>query len=428
MSKRIFIFLAIFLIVLGFLIFNFKKPKKIEAAATDNVWGWAWSENIGWISFNSTNTGSAINYGVNIDSSNGTLSGQAWSENIGWISFNRSDTSVPPQPPFNGAESYIATLDLGSGICGGTGNFCGWVRTLTACDSVPCPSSGAGSNTGGWDGWIKLKGNATDGSPYGVILNNASHEFEGWAWGSDVLGWISFNTINYAGGSDYKVLSSFVINNPPTAAISCHPDGCAQPSGICQGYSGIFCLKNASSDPNNNISNSVWTIKDSGGTTVQTLDCSSTGNPLCDIGTITLSAGIYTAQLDVVDAGGLSDTTSTSFSLLQDIIADFKCSFSPAGPWQNCLGFGVEEGVVVYFLDISTPSTGATINNRSWTFQDGSPASAGNTPNPTSTFIKVDANSGKVTLQVWDTAGRTDTQTYQLQITLPLPKWKEIKP
>lgn len=33
-----------------------------KAAASDNVSGWAWSENIGWISFNGSN------YGVNINS------------------------------------------------------------------------------------------------------------------------------------------------------------------------------------------------------------------------------------------------------------------------------------------------------------------------------------------------------------------------
>ena len=56
MSKKIFIFLIIFLIVLGFLIFNFWKTEKIEASpGLENVYGWAWAENIGWISVNSKN-------------------------------------------------------------------------------------------------------------------------------------------------------------------------------------------------------------------------------------------------------------------------------------------------------------------------------------------------------------------------------------
>lgn len=54
--------------------------------------GWAWSENIGWISFNSTDDQdpstpgiqpATSNYGVN-KNADGTLAGYAWSSNIGW--------------------------------------------------------------------------------------------------------------------------------------------------------------------------------------------------------------------------------------------------------------------------------------------------------------------------------------------------------
>jgi len=40
-------FLLITLIVFSFLIFG-----KAEAGTADNVSGWAWAENIGWITFN----------------------------------------------------------------------------------------------------------------------------------------------------------------------------------------------------------------------------------------------------------------------------------------------------------------------------------------------------------------------------------------
>ncbi|MBU3925482.1 hypothetical protein KJ854_06175 [Patescibacteria group bacterium] len=41
----------------GVLFFDYEKNNalKVEAAATENVMGFAWSENIGWISFNSLN-------------------------------------------------------------------------------------------------------------------------------------------------------------------------------------------------------------------------------------------------------------------------------------------------------------------------------------------------------------------------------------
>ena len=44
-----------------------------------------------------------------------------------------------------------------------------------------------------WDGWISMKGNDVSGtSNYGVSVN-IRNELEGYAWGSDMLGWIGFN-------------------------------------------------------------------------------------------------------------------------------------------------------------------------------------------------------------------------------------------
>ena len=53
-----------------------------------NMNGFAWSETIGWISFNSGDSGTCTpaTYGVSIDE-DGYLEGYAWSENIGWIQF-----------------------------------------------------------------------------------------------------------------------------------------------------------------------------------------------------------------------------------------------------------------------------------------------------------------------------------------------------
>ncbi len=46
----------------------------VSAATTDNLSGYAWSPNIGWISFNCTNTGSCATspYGVSV-AADGTL-------------------------------------------------------------------------------------------------------------------------------------------------------------------------------------------------------------------------------------------------------------------------------------------------------------------------------------------------------------------
>ncbi len=49
-----------------------------------NLSGWAWNENIGWISFAST---SPVSYSVYFDGA-GDFHGWAWNDIIGWISFN----------------------------------------------------------------------------------------------------------------------------------------------------------------------------------------------------------------------------------------------------------------------------------------------------------------------------------------------------
>ena len=57
-----------------------------SARITDTaVTGYAWNENTGWINLNPTNGGV-------LNNSSGTLSGKAWSEGMGWINF--SDVSV----------------------------------------------------------------------------------------------------------------------------------------------------------------------------------------------------------------------------------------------------------------------------------------------------------------------------------------------
>ena len=123
------IFLAISLILVCFAVSNFLGIKKVKGEGVPNVFGWAWSSNIGWISFNSETDGSIVDYGVHINDE-GIFSGYAWSENIGWIHF--APTSGYPGAPQNGVK-----VDLESG------EVSGWARAL--------------SFGGGWDGCIKLR-------------------------------------------------------------------------------------------------------------------------------------------------------------------------------------------------------------------------------------------------------------------------------
>ncbi|MCA9357586.1 hypothetical protein H6784_02800 [Candidatus Nomurabacteria bacterium] len=151
---------------------------KVESSAGDNVAGYAWSDTIGWISMNCTNDGSCgtSNYGVRVDGS-GNLSGYAWSDNIGWITFNPADLSGCP------LGSCAPVLDPVAGLVSG------WARALS-------PLS-AGANAGGWDGWISLSAAGVNG----VKSNSpaASCSWSGFAWGSNVVGWVDFGQVTGTG-------------------------------------------------------------------------------------------------------------------------------------------------------------------------------------------------------------------------------------
>ncbi len=146
----------------------------LYCVGNSRISGWAWSGNIGWISLSCKDFATDINYGVTVNGS-GKLSGYAWSDNIGWIDFGAYSSGAD--------EAKIEN-----------GKLKGFVKAISA-DQDP---------TDGWDGKISLSGNSPD---YGVTVNDSTDELEGWAWGSDVINWISFNCKDLgicATKSDYK--------------------------------------------------------------------------------------------------------------------------------------------------------------------------------------------------------------------------------
>ncbi len=146
--------------------------------------GFAWSSNIGWISLQGSS------YGVNLSPA-GELSGFAWSSNIGWISFNKADLSSCP------SGACTATIDLNSR------KVDGWARVCSGTLSKDCKGA---ARTDGWDGWIHLSG-TNHPSPYaagngGVTYVPSTTKLSGFAWGSEVVGWIDFSGVS-------------IVSNPP---------------------------------------------------------------------------------------------------------------------------------------------------------------------------------------------------------------------
>lgn len=412
------------------IVFVFFTIKKIKAGEEHNVSGWAWSDNIGWISFNNTTDGSSVNYGVNINNSTGLFSGYAWSDNIGWISFNEAELTGCPSGTCRAELSFS------------TNEVSGWAKVL--------------NTVAGWDGWISLRD-----TNYGVSLNDITNELEGWAW-SDDFGWISFNCITdgTCATSDYKVIWSFAVTpaeglntdyvkvtltvgNPPTAAFSCDPDPTTCDTSGCTGYTRcLFRLENQSTDPEGpgDIASSTWTIT---GPTNETVTCTLT--PLCDWPLQPIHpAGNYTATLTVEDQPGNKDISAPqNFTIYQEAIADFMCSLTNEdGSWQNCGTISVSEEEIIYFRDDllapdlhSSHSEGAiAIISRVWEkSEDGNPFIPFSSDNESNSSTTLGQGSATIRLTITDNNSVTGPRTvvnddYVVGVKVPLPEWREVSP
>ena len=205
-TKKFFFSAATLLVVLGVfqLIISTQDVPEAQAGLTHNLSGYAWSDNIGWISFNCTNTDScaASDYGVNIDQ-NDKFSGYAWSDNIGWISFNENELGGCPSSPCR------AELNRG------TGAVTGWARALAGT-----------ALSGDWDGWINLSGSWQNG----VLLNLSTNQFQGYAWGADVVGWIDFSMVT---GNQICATSYGNVCNSPANACGATNQSTIQCDGSC---------------------------------------------------------------------------------------------------------------------------------------------------------------------------------------------------
>lgn len=167
--------------------------------------GWAWSSNIGWLSFNSTGLGGTA-YNVYVDDQ-GNFGGYAWSPNIGWVSFNQSDLNASAPCP-GATPAHVGTS---------TGQVTGWARAI----------AGIGRSDG-WDGCVELSGTNNHPTGYadgsqGVTYIPSSKQFVGFAWGGPVVGWLKFSPA-ISGGTTSSVTCPTcggVITNRVTITGAC---------------------------------------------------------------------------------------------------------------------------------------------------------------------------------------------------------------
>jgi hypothetical protein len=442
------------------LVINCTTPPAYCASANYNVSGFAWSSAVGWISTNcgDLSVEAEVDYGLDINESTGLFSGYAWSSNLGWISFNSSELGDCPE------DDCLAKVDLS------TGKVSGWAR---ACSVFV--SGCSGPLLGGWDGWIKLGDDTGIWQPSGgqqVFIDSENYdidnysEFKNWAWGGDVVGWLSFNSkdcdtngngyIDIACGgsdnpttpvSDYKVITDVEVNrnSPPVAQMSCDPNNVLTCTGCtCNVFSWIsyhansllnpcvYNIKNNSTDPEGvgDIVSSKWYIKDSG-SPVSSYVLKNSCSGLCDYAIQQdVAPGNYDLKLYVEDSGGLYSETVHSLIIRREIVADFMCSLDNVN-WKDCNDGSIKavQNQKIYLKDdaslakYSIASEGASISLRQWTNNGVSFGSGSANPS-----LILTNPSNIVRLTVLDSAGRSNYKNYTIAASLPLPEWKEVPP
>lgn len=201
---------------------------KTAASVTDGATGYSWAANFGLIRANNcsditdpTTCGSA-SYGLNIPktgtTATGSVTGYTWSPNIGWIAFNSESVGGGSQKRDDGSTftptAPVVDFDHKNGD--GSTPIKGWAR---ACSVFASGCSGAlkdNAYRGNWDGYIALSDSKTgDAASWGVNLSADSNTTSGFAWGGDVLGWM---TMNFA-------VKDVPINNCPNGQIKTN-QGC----------------------------------------------------------------------------------------------------------------------------------------------------------------------------------------------------------
>ncbi len=403
--------ISLILLSAGLLILDFDQANASPGSGCQqhNVWGWAWSDGIGWVSFSCENQyeiGSGINYGVDIDESTGEISGHAWSDRVGWISFNSVDLQGCPE------GSCQAVLE-GSELSG-------WAKALIN------------------DEWIALSGDITGGGSYGVELIDS--KFYGWARGDKIVGWLSFNCEDegICSQSPYAVETSLAL--PPEALNAesvvryCNHHLFPQvATGVTVTFSWDYHSEEGNPQDGYEIHVSEYSHFPSDDRFEKVADISSLSCILnladdpfwkdeLDWNTA------YYWRVRVSDGERWSEWLTSQFTIERTHPSPYVIfSYSPES--------NISSGEVVEFIPekwddefgemkVSQVYDGSTpLYN--WTFEGGDPEMV-STSTATTTFE--DVGTWAATLRVTDSAGYYCERTENMDIKVPLPDWKEITP
>lgn len=275
-------------------------PDKDSDCYPNKLCGYAWSENIGWISFASDRNDLSASYGITVGSpdSNGvrTLNGYAWSENIGWIAFGGQDTVTMPG---SGSRTNTSIDSIN--------RIYGFARACSVYQTGCSGTLKSTLETGGWDGWIGMSGMIFDPVlgpvQYAPIVDYNNGTIRGWSWGGDVLGWIDFSDVYI-----YK-------NTTPTVDLSINGD-LSQNQSYTLGD--ILSFSSNASDPDGSVSKVEFYINDidySGGLPIST-DNSGPGPFTGQL--TTYAAGTYLINAVATDNQGATSSSASISVVVND--------------------------------------------------------------------------------------------------------------
>jgi hypothetical protein len=433
--KKVLPALGILTLAMGGFIFRlyFWQGQPVAAqVGADELSGWAWSENIGWISFNCEDLGvcGVSDYAVSFNASSGKFSGFAWAETIGWINFG-------PQSGYPQSPGHEAKLNVNDSQIEGWAQACAVFKGDDSC------SGSLDSNAGGWDGWIKLGDAGSDNDWVGndnsqVWLDNTACELRGWAWGSDVVGWIVFNSKDLAGSAAFAVAApASACNQGPDKPnnLNLTKDYCA-PGGDSWTFTFGWDYSDPESDPQ-----SYYQLQIDNSASFNSPEC-DTGQQALTVSSKTITLGTAPNSVEcAVRAKGLNYATDYRWRIKvwdsnnnESQWSTETASFEtpphaypqPGFTWDPIEPVAGEE---VQFTDETIFGSGSSGQSWSWSWTGDSPnPSSSSAQNPKVIFGDPTVSDGVTTnLTALDDAGSCQT-SQSLTVQESLPEFEEKAP
>ena len=328
MHKKLFALLVLVLVVAGFgTAPSLSRNARATGGNPGEITGLAWSSNTGWISFNCSeedtpcphgNPFSSGGYAAKVDTTTGELSGWAWSLNLGWITFNKGTFGAALSTNnLSGCPSTPCEARLTVNPVSNRRQLTGWARVVSA------------PGGSGWDGFISLSPKTALGESgsmynasascvnapetgvlgcYGPRMDISNNTFSGFAWGSDVVGWIDF-------GGTTGQRAVYLVPSGPTPGITIT----ANPTDIENGQTTSLSwnVTNAASCTPT-AGDSVWNANNFGNGT--------TGSPLTSSALTTTT----TFTLSCTGSGGITSTGSATVTVAAVGTGSFNLTDTPA--------------------------------------------------------------------------------------------------